>query len=278
MTPRYDLHSHCIASDGTLTATELVTRAHDQGVTVLALTDHDVTDGLAEADVTARALGLTLIPGVEISVTWQLRTIHILGLNIDPDNPVLQQGLADLRVVRARRAEAMGMDLERRGIAGAYAGASELARGDIISRTHFAQFLIRQGYARDMQRVFKRYLVRGKPGYVDTEWAPLSAAVSWIRAAGGQAVIAHPARYKLSAALMPLFLTEFKNMGGVGMEVVSGSHSPDDYRTMADYARRFDLLASAGSDYHGPENPWLELGNLPALPAGCIPVWQEWRI
>lgn len=274
----YDLHSHSIASDGTLTAAQLVTRAHAQGVDVLALTDHDVTAGLAEADAMARTLGLRLIPGVEISVTWQSRTIHVLGLNIDPLDPILQQGLAGLRVARERRAQAMGEDLARRGMAGVYNGAKDLARGEIISRTHFAQFLINQGFARNMQRVFKNFLVPDKPGYVPGEWTSLSAAIAWIRGAGGQAVIAHPARYKLNAAGMQWLLKEFKDGGGIGMEVVSGSHSPSDYQAMAGYAKQFGLLASAGSDYHGPENAWLELGALPELPAGCVPVWQDWRI
>ncbi len=274
---RYDLHSHSTASDGELSPTELVMRAHKLGVDVLALTDHDVTAGLAEASMVADGLGLRLVPGVEISVTWKEQTVHILGLQIDPDNAELQQGLAQLRTFRDGRAEEIGRRLERHGIAGAYAGAKQYAHGPIVSRTHFARFLVEQGHAKDMQQVFKRFLVKGKPGYVSVQWASLEDAVGWICAAGGQAVVAHPARYKMTATRLRLLLDEFKQAGGAGMEVISGSHSRDDYYVMADYAKRFGLLASSGTDYHGPTNPWLELGRLPELPAGCVPVWQEWN-
>ncbi|MEW6353806.1 MAG: PHP domain-containing protein [Pseudomonadota bacterium] len=276
MTLHYDLHSHTTASDGTLSPTELVTRAHAQGVRVLALTDHDVTDGLAEAGDAAATLGLRLVPGVEVSVTWNGQTVHIVGLHISPVHDALQQGLARLRAFRDWRAAEIGRRLERHGIYGAYENAKSYAKGSIVSRTHFARFLINSGYDNDMKGVFKRFLVRGKPGHVPGEWAALSDAVSWICGAGGQAVIAHPARYKFTAARMRRLLQEFKDCGGVGIEVVSGSHSRDDYYTMAQYARQFDLLASSGSDYHGPANPWLELGRLPALPAGCVPIWERW--
>lgn len=277
MSLRYDLHSHSTASDGTLSPAELVTRAAQQGVDVLALTDHDVTDGLCEAQATAGTLGITLLPGVEISVTWQARTIHIVGLGIDPDNTVLQQGLASMRAFRDWRAEEMGRRLEKRGIEDAYAGASAHARGAILSRTHFARYLVERGYARDIGQVFKKFLTHGKPGHVAGEWAALPDALHWIHSAGGQAVIAHPARYKLTATRLRQLLGEFRQHGGVAIEVVSGSHSRDDCHAMANYAREFDLLASAGSDYHGPEQAWLELGKLPPLPAGCTPVWSGWQ-
>lgn len=276
MTLHYDLHSHSTASDGTLTPTELVTRAHAHGVDVLALTDHDVTEGLAEAATTAEALGLNLIPGIEISVTWGEQTVHILGLRIDAENTALQTGLTRLRAFRDWRAEEMGRRLAQHGIMDAYEGAKKLAHGSVVSRTHFARFLVERGHADSVQQVFKHFLVNRRPGHVEGDWAGLEEAVGWIRGAGGQAVIAHPARYKLRAPHLRQLFADFKKFGGEGIEVISGSHSIDDYYTMANYARHYGLLASKGSDYHGPSNPWVELGRLPELPASCIPVWSSW--
>jgi len=276
-TPSYDLHTHSTASDGTLSPGELVRRAHAQGVDVLALTDHDSTAGIAEASDTAAALGLRLVPGVEVSVTWSGVTIHILGLNVDPEHPGLQQGLAQLRARRDERGKDIARRLARAGIDGALEGAQAYAAGAIISRTHFARFLVAQGHAKDMRKVFKKFLVRNRPGHVPGDWAGLEEAVGWIRAAGGVAVIAHPARYRLSATRLRQFIGEFKDCGGQGIEVVSGSHSAGDVQGMAQYARRFDLLASCGSDYHGPEQPWVELGQLTPLPENCTPVWQQWE-
>lgn len=278
MSLNYDLHSHSTASDGTLTPTELITRAHVQGVDVLALTDHDVTDGLAEAGSVAARLGLRLVPGVEISVSWNSAILHILGLHIDPENNALQAGLAGLRAFRDRRAEEIGKGLEEGGIIGAYEGAKTYARCAIISRTHFARFLVEHGHARDMQQVFKRFMVPGKPGYVPGRWATLQEAMSWIHESGGQAVIAHPARYKLNSSRLQLLLKEFKALGGEAIEVISGSHNTDDCSTMARYAERYSLRASKGSDYHGPDKPWIELGELPELPAGCLPIWEDWSL
>ena len=276
MTLHYDLHSHSTASDGTLSPAELVTRAARQGVDVLALTDHDVTDGLNEALAAAEPLAITLLPGVEVSVTWQGKTLHIVGLGIDHTNDVLQQGLAQMRSFRDWRAEEMARRLEKHGVDNAYAGARAYARGTILSRTHFARYLIERGHANDMGQVFKRFLTQGKPGYVPGEWATLPDALHWINNAGGQAVIAHPARYKLTATRLRQLLGEFKQHGGAAIEVVSGSHSRDDYHAMANYAKEFDLLSSCGTDYHGPEQPWLELGRLPPLPKICVPVWSGW--
>lgn len=273
----HDLHSHSTASDGTLTPAGLVARAHAQGVRVLALTDHDSTEGLAEACAAAQTLGLRLVPGVEISVTWQDKTVHIIGLHIDAANAVLQQGLARLRGFRDWRAEEIGRRLAEYGIADAYQGARRYAKGSIVSRTHFARFLVEQGRARELRSVYPHYLTEGKPGYVAGEWATLEEAIGWIRGAGGQAVIAHPARYKMSGVKFELLLNEFKQHGGAAMEVLSGSHTPDDCARMARYAQRHGLLASQGTDYHGPEHTWLELGKLPAMPEGCVPVWEHWQ-
>jgi len=274
---RYDLHCHSTASDGTLSPTELLRHAAAQGVDVLALTDHDVTTGLPEAERAAGGLGVTLVSGVEISVTWGHCLLHIVGLDVEPGNEVLQRGLAGLRDFRIWRAEEMGRRLEKRGIGGAYEGARALAQGPSIGRTHFARFLVAQGKARDQQQAFDRYLKRGKPGYVPGEWAPLTEAVQWIRAAGGQAVIAHPARYALSATRFRILLSEFKEMGGAAIEVISGSFPHGMTPALANYAQRFELLASVGSDYHGPGQSCNELGRLPALPAGCVPIWEAWN-
>lgn len=279
VTPQcYDLHTHSLRSDGTLTPSELVRRASDAGISALALTDHDVTDGIDEARAAAGKLGIELIAGVEISVTWRSQTLHIVGLNISPDGGELQRGLACLREFRRWRAEEIGRRLQKKKIDGAYEGAARLSKGTIISRTHFARFLVEQGYVRGMQQAFKQFLSRGRPGYVPGEWAALEEAVQWIVSAGGQAVVAHPARYPLSAAKLRLMLGEFRECGGVAIEVISGSHTPEANRHFAGVAGEHGFLASAGSDYHGPEKTWMDLGRLPALPEGCIPVWHDWKM
>jgi len=274
--PRYDLHSHTIHSDGTLTPTQLVDRARVQGVDVLAVTDHDTTDGLDEAERAAQAAGLALIGGVEISVTWANRTVHIVGLRIDRTNTALQAGLARLRAVRDERAREMDRRLARHRIHNMLDGARARAKGAILSRTHFAHELVARGHATDVREAFKHFLTKGNPGYVPGEWAILSEAVAWIRAAGGIAVIAHPGRYQLTATKLRELIAEFKAAGGTAIEVLSGSQGPNATAHMARVAGDYELLASVGSDYHGPEKPWVELGRLPALPAGCIGVWHAW--
>lgn len=275
MNRHYDLHSHSLASDGTLSPDQLVQAAVMAGVDVLALTDHDSVDGIKEAHGSATRVGLQLVPGVEISVTWQAQTLHVLGLGIDPDNALLRQGLAGLSAFRDWRAEEIGRRLARAGISGAWDGARRLAQGRIVSRTHFARFLVEQGHAGSLQEVFRRFLVNNRPGYVSGKWAALDAVIEWIHAAGGMAVLAHPARYRMTATKLRRCLGEFRECGGLGMEVISGSHTPDQVRTMAALCRNEGLLASCGSDFHGPENPWIRLGALPPLPAGCTPVWKS---
>ncbi|MCP4994953.1 MAG: PHP domain-containing protein [Gammaproteobacteria bacterium] len=274
----YDLHSHSTASDGTLTPSELVRRAVDAGISFLGLTDHDTVEGIAEATTAARGTPLQLVAGVEISITWNKQAVHVVGLGIDPANSGLLQGLEKLRKFRNWRAEEIGRRLEKSGIPGGFEAAKGFSNGRLISRTHFARFLVDAGYAPDTRKVFKKFLVPGKPGYVPGEWAPLEEALGWICDAGGQAVVAHPARYTMTRGKLRRFLSEFKQLGGVGMEVVSGSHSRDDVFTMARHAKDLGLLASAGSDYHGPENPWVELGRLQPLPDGVTPVWDGWGI
>ncbi len=272
----FDLHSHSTASDGTLTPTELVRHAHDAGVGTLALTDHDTTEGVSEARRAAARLDMGLIAGVEISVTWSGQTVHIVGLNLDTKHARLEEGLAGLRQFRDWRARAIGRRLENASIPGAYEGALALSNGHLVSRTHFARFLVANGHAKDVRDVFKRYLVNGKPGHVAGEWARLNDAVDWIREAGGQAVIAHPARYRMTRTKLHKLIKMFRDAGGEALEVVSGSHSRDETYTMARHAKDFGLLCSAGSDYHGPENPWIEMGCLDALPPGCKPIWYDW--
>ncbi len=273
---KYDLHCHSTASDGTLSPSLLVEHACRQGVDVLALTDHDVTCGVAEAQAAATGTDVRVVAGVEVSATWNHQLLHIVGLGVNPAAPALINGLEGQRVFRVWRGEEIGRRLEKRGIAGAYAGAAALAGGPAVSRTHFARYLVAQGHARDMAKAFDSYLKRGKPGYVPGQWAGLEDAVAWIRAAGGQAVVAHPARYTLSATRLRQLLSEFKALGGAAVEVISGSQPHGATPALIAYARQFDLRASVGSDYHGPGQGPNELGRMPVLPAGCVPVWEDW--
>ena len=276
MSLKYDLHTHSTASDGTLTPAELARHAARCGVDMLALTDHDTTEGVVDAAREAARQGVGFVPGVEVSVSWGRQTIHLLGLGVDPACQRLQAGLKGLREFRSWRAEEIGRRLVKSGIPGAYEGARALSSGTLIARTHFARYLVDQGHAPTLRKVFQHFLVRGKPGYVPGQWAELSEAVSWIKTAGGQAVIAHPARYPLTRTRLRRLLAEFSEAGGEGLEVISGSHSADDSFKMAKHAADFQLLASAGSDYHGPENPWIDLGRLPPFPTGTVPIWRGW--
>lgn len=272
-----DLHCHSTASDGLLAPATLVERACAGGVTMFALTDHDEIAGLGEARAAAQVRGLRFIDGVEISVTWRGTTLHVVGLNIDPANDALVRGLETVRGSRVRRARRIAESLEAAGISGSFEGAmAHVENPEIVSRTHFARFLVQRGYARDVRSVFHHFLVSGKPGYVPHEWAALADAVTWIRAAGGLAVIAHPGRYKLSKPELRELFAEFIRSGGAGIEVITGSHSPEQYLEFAALAREFGLLASRGSDFHGPGESKIDLGALPQLPADLQPVWRDW--
>lgn len=274
---RYDLHSHSTWSDGVLSPADLVTRAAGRGVDVLALTDHDETGGLVDARAAADVAGIRLINGAEISVSWANQTIHVVGLAIDPQAPALRDGLASIRAGRTLRARKMADALAAVGIRGAWEGAMKYVTSErLISRTHFARFLVDAGYVCEVKGVFKRYLSRGKPGYVPHQWAALGDALSWINAAGGQAVLAHPGRYPLSPTAMRRLLGEFRDRGGVAVEVLSSSHTPAQATEYAAHARHFGLLASTGSDFHAPDESWLDLGALPALPVDVVPVWSRW--
>jgi predicted metal-dependent phosphoesterase TrpH len=271
-----DLHCHSDVSDGMLSPADVVARAVANGVHVLALTDHDDVAGLPAAQAAADAARLTLIPGVEISVSWGGHTVHVVGLRIDPAHPELAAGLAGIRLGRIERARRMGADLEKSGIVGAYEGAYVHAvNKQMVGRTHFARWLVAQGHAPDIRSAFRRFLTRGNPGYVEHEWTTLENAVGWIRASGGMAVIAHPGRYTLSARELHVLLDAFLSLGGEGMEVVTGSHHPSEYGKFADLARAFALKASRGADFHAP-GEGVDLGRLPSLPHYCRPVWQGW--
>jgi predicted metal-dependent phosphoesterase TrpH len=270
-----DLHSHSTISDGTLSPTAVVERAHAQGVTLYALTDHDEVRGLAAAAERAQALGMGFVPGVEISVTWADETIHIVGLQIDASHPQLLAGLAQTRNGRQARAEEMALDLARVGIPNTYEGALKyVGNPDLISRSHFGRYLVEAGFATSTQDAFSKYLTPGHPGYIPHRWAKLADAVQWIQQAGGVAVIAHPARYKLSDTVRYALYDEFKALGGVGIEVVTGSHAPEEYGTYAQHAREWGFLASRGSDFHGPTEGCAELGSLPPLPSDLTPIWS----
>jgi predicted metal-dependent phosphoesterase TrpH len=276
---RYDLHTHSTFSDGTMLPQDVVARAAERGVEVLALTDHDELKGLAPAREAAQAAGIRLIDGVEVSVTWKGHTVHVVGLSIDPQNATLVEGLRATRAGRAQRAERMAAELERAGIPGALEGARRyVTNPELVSRTHFARHLVESGRAKSTQAVFDRYLGEGKPGYVPHEWAALEDAAAWICAAGGIPVIAHPGRYKLDEAQRSELLGAFKELGGAAIEVITGSHTADQFGYWAKRAREFGFLASCGSDFHGPRESYRDLGDLPPLPSGCTGVWEKFSV
>lgn len=273
-----DLHCHSNVSDGALAPREVALRAARRGVDVWALTDHDQVAGLPEARTAALEAGMQFVAGVEISVTWRGSTLHIVGLRIDPGNPTLAAGLAKVRGGRRERAKRMAEELKVSGIDGAYEGALRHADNpDMVGRTHFARFLAETGVVADTKGAFRRFLVPGKPGYVPHEWAALADAVAWICAAGGQPVLAHPGRYHLSAGAMDSLLQEFREAGGEAIEVVTGSHSPDQYAHFAALARHHGFAASRGSDFHGPDEG-AEFGTLPPLDPHLRPVWRDWAL
>lgn len=274
-----DLHCHSLMSDGTLSPSAVVERAAAQGVEMLALTDHDNLAGLGEAAARAAELGLPFVPGVEVSVTWGGETIHVVGLNVDPQDATLEEGLARTRGGRDARAVEIGEQLAAVGIPGAYEGALRyVGNPALVSRTHFARFLVERGFCRDVSDVFSRFLVEGRPGFVPQRWAAMDEAVEWILRAGGQAVLAHPGRYRLDRVQHHAMISDFRDAGGVAIEVVSGSHTVAQYAEYARVAVEFGLLASRGSDFHGPGESHVELGQVPPLPDSVVPVWHDWEI
>lgn len=270
-----DLHCHSVVSDGTLTPEELAARAAANGVELWSLTDHDEIGGQQRAAAAAHAHGMKYLTGAEISVTFADQTVHIVGLGFDPHDPAMLRGLMDTRGGREARARQMSEQLATVGIRGSYEGALKyVGNPELISRTHFARFLVESGVCRDTSEVFRRYLTEGRPGYVAHRWASLKAAVQWITQAGGMAVIAHPARYRFSANEEFALFSEFKAHGGQGVEVVTGSHTAAECLSYGETAREFGLAASRGSDFHSPGESHTDLGQLPFLAGGLTPVWE----
>ena len=270
-----DLHCHSIVSDGTLTPEALAERAAANGVELWALTDHDEVGGQHRACAAAKSHGMRYLTGTEISVTFAGETVHIVGLGFDADDTDMQRGLRETRGGREQRAMEMSDGLAKVGIKGAYEGALKfVGNPELISRTHFARFLVESGVCKETNEVFRKYLTEGKPGYVPHRWASLGDAVKWITAAKGMAIIAHPARYKFTPNEEYALFTEFKAHGGQGVEVVTGSHSAAEYVKYAETAKEFGLAASRGSDFHSPDESHTDLGTLPFLPGGLTPVWE----
>ena len=272
-----DLHCHSTVSDGVLAPDQVAYRAHQNGVELWALTDQDEVGGLALAEQTALNLGMGFVPGVEVSVTFLGKTVHILGLGVDYTSSQLVDSLRYVRAGRWQRAERISDALAGMGIPNALEGAVPYASNpELVSRTHFARFLVEQGYCSTLQDVFNKYLGDDAPAYVPMQWAALDEAIQWIQQAGGVAVIAHPGRYEFDTLQFDLLFDRFKELGGVGIEVVTGSHAPHQYNEYARVAKRYGFEASMGSDFHGPEEGRLDLGQLPALPSDLTPIWKRW--
>jgi hypothetical protein len=273
----FDLHNHSTRSDGLLSPTQLIELASRTGVDAIALTDHDTVEGLEEAQAAAQALGVGFVPGVEISVSWGDTTLHVVGLQVDPSAPSIAAGLEAIRVGRHARAEKIAAALAKLGIEGTFAGAYALAENkQMLGRTHFARHLVNAGVVKDIQAAFDKYLAKGKPAYVSHRWASLEDAVRWIKESGGTAVLAHPGRYKLKPMMRDEMLADFKRLGGEAIEVVTGSHRPEEYAHWQRLALENGFLASRGADYHGPGESPAEPGTLPQLHASLTPVWSHW--
>ena len=271
-----DLHCHSVVSDGTLTPEVLAQRAKANGVELWSLTDHDEVGGQDRAIAAARSAGLPFLTGVEISVTFAGVTVHIVGLGFDHTAPALVEGLRQTRGGREQRAREMSDDLARVGIPGVFEGALKyVGNPELISRSHFARYLVEIGVCKETSDVFRKYITEGKPGFVPHRWATLRDAVGWITGAGGVAVIAHPGRYGFTANEEYALFTEFKTLGGQGVEVVTGAHGQADYVKYADFCREFDLAASRGSDFHSPDESHTDLGRLPNLPGHVSSVWEH---
>ena len=272
-----DLHSHSNVSDGVLSPAAVAKYARKAGVDVWGLTDHDEVGGVVAGRAAAKEAGLGFVAGVEISITWANQTVHIVGLRIDETNPDLLAGLQATRSGRDARGREIAAQLAAAGYPGAYEGALKyVSNPDLMSRTHFARYLIECGAASNVSEVFRKFLSEGKPGFVPHRWASLTEAVGWIRAAGGVAVVAHPGRYQFSPVAEGALFDEFKQLGGSAIEVVTGSHTPDQYPIYAELARRYGFLASRGTDFHAPGESRADFALLPPLPSNLTPVWHDW--
>lgn len=276
---RIDLHSHTTSSDGRLSPQALIDRALSFDIEVLAITDHDTTDALTIAHdyINQQQLPITLIDGIEISTVWQNKDIHIVGLNIDSNAQALQQLIEQQKAHRVQRAQLIAQRLQKVTREEVLEEVQAIAGDAPITRAHFAKWLVEQGFAKNMQQVFKKFLTRDNPGYVPPSWCSMTDAVEAIHAAGGQAVLAHPGRYDLTTKWLKRLITAFVEAGGDAMEVAQPQQAPQERRNLADYAIQYNLLASQGSDFHYP-SPWMELGRNLWLPSGVDPVWKDWGL
>lgn len=269
----FDLHTHSTFSDGTLSPADLISRAVGKRVDVLAITDHDTV--AACQHIAAAGQDIRLITGIEFSTHWENTGIHVLGLNFDVQSPDIQQAAVTQTAARHQRAKQIAINLEKQGISNAFAGASSYTPGGYLGRPHFAQHIVAIGKARNMQAAFKKYLAAGQPGDVRKTWAELPEIIDWIRAAGGMPVLAHPLKYGFTSSKLKRLLQTFQQLGGQGMEVVSGQQTPEQTRRMSSLCSELDLLASCGSDFHSPETHWAELGRFAPQPANLRPVWDS---
>jgi len=271
---KVDLHNHSYYSDGVFSPNEVVRFADEAGCDLFALTDHDTTDGLNEARLTADRLSVNLVSGVEISAFWRNMTIHIIGLDIDINNDILQAGLVHNQQLRKERAEKIALGLWRAGIKDALEKTQALSKTDMLTRTHFAQMLIGEGYCKDMKSVFRRYLTGKKPGGVRVEWKNIDEVVGWIHAAGGQAVLAHPFRYRMTNTKIKNMIIDFKEVMGDGIEVVNATSTDEEISLSNQWAKEYKLLSSCGSDYHGWKNQRIQIGCLRELPDLDNAIWR----
>jgi 3',5'-nucleoside bisphosphate phosphatase len=271
---KIDLHSHSYYSDGLLSPSEVVRLASKANCDLFSLTDHDTTDGIAEAKLEADKVGLNLINGVEISAFWRNMAIHIVGLGFDINNDILQAGLEHNKELRVIRAEKIALGLRRSGIMDALEKAQIISGGHMLTRTHFAQMLIQEGYCKDMKSVFRRYLTGKKPGGVRVQWKDFNEVINWIQSAGGKAFIAHPFRYRMTHTKIKKLIWDFKEASGDGFEAVNANSSREEITLANQWSEDHDLLVSCGSDFHGWPNQRVQIGNLPDLPNPKRAVWS----
>lgn len=291
MTKIYDLHCHSNLSDGILSPEALVSRAKTQKVTTLSLTDHDTLAGVQRAQAQSLIEGIEFIPGIEFSSLWAGRGVHIVGLNIDPSAKSIVDAVFHQRKVRMDRAVEIGLRLENHGIESAYIGAKRIADADrgtdlvsditaedgVLGRPHFAKYLVQEGYVSNMNQAFKRYLGAGKPGDIKQVWPEIGDVVEWINGSGGCAVLAHPLKYKMTRTKLRALVSDFADVGGGALELISGKQPPGQAEDMAKIAIKYDLKGSCGSDFHVPGQAWQELGAFGQMPRSVEPVWSEWQ-
>lgn len=269
---KIDLHSHSNASDGVLSPTALIARAKEQGVEVLALTDHDTVDGIAEAKTAAQQQQITLISGVEISTVWQGKTIHIVGLDFDETDPAMTELLQQQAQLRYARAVEIGERFKKFGLENAFAEAQALTSGE-VTRAHYARYLVNIGMVSNEGQAFKRYLSQGKPCYVKANWCDIPTAIEVIHQAGGIAVVAHPMRYQMTNNKIRTLIEDFQQWGGDAVEIAGGVDH-NQQKMLIQWLDKLSLSASVGSDFHYPCG-WIELGKNLTIPENVKTVWQR---